>query len=402
MKVRSIFLLILTGLLILVTTASAVTLSAGNVQVATPGTTATVNIVLDQVPAGLAGYNLSIGLSNTSVAEIVSVSFPGWANRNIAGWPHQNANSTIPSDSVWIKAADLNNLIVPGAKKVTLATITIRGDTVGTTPVTLAVRQISDDAGTNIVPTRVNGSVAVRLPDLVIASVDGPVTAGQGERIPVVNTISNLGTYATDKPFLVQFFLSVDGTQNNFVIGKRKITALAAGASDTATTSLAVPPKITPGTWYVKGIVDPNRQIAEARENNNARFDPVATTITPRPDLVFSWIDGPGTGTIGQRISITLNVTNSGASPVTGLSYVQMYLSPDTVITGSDKLLKKFMVPPLGADQSITIGGSPVVQASITPGSYYLGGILDYGNLVAEQDEKNNKGFDPVPIQVVA
>ena len=40
------------------------------------GSTTVVNIILNEPPNGLSGYNLTVSLSNGSVAEIVSVSFP--------------------------------------------------------------------------------------------------------------------------------------------------------------------------------------------------------------------------------------------------------------------------------------------------------------------------------------
>ncbi|MCW7078754.1 MAG: hypothetical protein OCU22_06485 [Canidatus Methanoxibalbensis ujae] len=115
--------------------------------------TKTVNITLDKAPNGLSGYNITISLSNPSVAEIVSVSFPSWATLHI--------NSTLPADSVWIKAADLNNQITSGATNINLATITLRGDNRGTADILITVTKMDDDRGNPIEPSTIPGHLEV-------------------------------------------------------------------------------------------------------------------------------------------------------------------------------------------------------------------------------------------------
>ncbi|MCD6361980.1 MAG: hypothetical protein J7M38_14075 [Armatimonadetes bacterium] len=75
--------------------------------------TATANITISALPEGLAGYNITVSLSNSSVAEIIAVEFPSWAVLH--------ANSSLPSSSVWIKAVDLNKNVEAGATDVIIA-----------------------------------------------------------------------------------------------------------------------------------------------------------------------------------------------------------------------------------------------------------------------------------------
>ena len=57
-----------------------------------------------------------------------------------------NYNSTLPADSVWIKAVDLNNQITSGATNINLATITLRGDNQGTADILITEKWIMTGA----------------------------------------------------------------------------------------------------------------------------------------------------------------------------------------------------------------------------------------------------------------
>jgi hypothetical protein len=98
-----------------------------------------LSITLSEAPNGLSGYNITISLSNASVAEIISVDFPDWALLNDVG--------LLPAELVWIKAVDLQNSIIKGASNVILANVTFRGKSEGIANVLLTVRKIDDDDG---------------------------------------------------------------------------------------------------------------------------------------------------------------------------------------------------------------------------------------------------------------
>jgi len=70
-------------------------------------------------------------------------------------------NSTLPADSVWIKAADLNNQITSGATNINLATITLRGDNQGTTDILITVTKMDDDRGNPIEPSTIPGHLVI-------------------------------------------------------------------------------------------------------------------------------------------------------------------------------------------------------------------------------------------------
>ncbi len=106
------------------------------------GQTQTYTVMLDAAPAGLSGYNLSVQLTDPAVAEIVDVRFPAWSSLPI--------NSTVPADEVWCKAVDLTG--TSGTAEITLVTVTVRADAVGTTNVTVLPTRIEDRQGGRYTP----------------------------------------------------------------------------------------------------------------------------------------------------------------------------------------------------------------------------------------------------------
>ena len=160
----------------------------------TIGSTTEVSITLNEAKEGLSGYNLTVSLSNATVAEIVSASFPPWA--------YLNDNSIFPADSVWIKAIDLTDQIKSGATDTKLATLEIRGDNVGTTDIVVTVTQIDDDGGYPINPFTESGSISVgnvvdNVPNVALTineTTFGNIAAGASKTLDPSFTLENQGT----------------------------------------------------------------------------------------------------------------------------------------------------------------------------------------------------------------
>ncbi|GEM_PF-2515070 len=101
-----------------------------------------ITLKLNKAPNGLSGYNITVSVENSSIAEIESVEFPDWATLH--------DNSTLPSSTVWIKAVDLNDSVRPNAKNVEVVTVKIRGKAAGRTKITITTYRIDDDNGNPI------------------------------------------------------------------------------------------------------------------------------------------------------------------------------------------------------------------------------------------------------------
>ena len=129
------------------------TISIEDIEIHGINETAVTNITVSSLPNGLSGYNLTISISNSSIAEIESIEFPEWATLH--------ANSSLPSSSVWIKAVDLNENVEVGAKNVILATITIKSKNEGYSSINISITKIDDDEGYPIDVIVENASLTV-------------------------------------------------------------------------------------------------------------------------------------------------------------------------------------------------------------------------------------------------
>ena len=117
------------------------------------GKTTTVQVVIGPLPTGLAGYNLTLGLSDPAIAEITGLALPGWAPLN--------STSGLPADQLVFSSVDLSKAVEPGAGATVLADITLRGDAPGTTDLHLGIGRIDADGGDPILATILNGALTV-------------------------------------------------------------------------------------------------------------------------------------------------------------------------------------------------------------------------------------------------
>jgi PKD repeat protein len=129
-----------------------------------PGSSQNVQVVMDKVPKGLSGFNITISTSDPKIAEITAVSSPNWGMLP--------RNSKIPSSSIWIKTVDLNDKVRSGDSSILLGTITLTGKQAGTTDLRIPKTKMSDDAGSLISPVVTAGKANV-----VVNALKAPVAA---------------------------------------------------------------------------------------------------------------------------------------------------------------------------------------------------------------------------------
>ncbi len=97
----------------------------------------------------------------------------------------------------------------------------------------------------------------------------------------------------------------------------------------------------------------------------------------------------PASAKVGQSMHFRVNIRNGGAF-ASGPFTVRLRLSTDTTFTNSDIFLKDVAMASIGGESTATLDTTFVIPGGVTPGNYYLGWELDYGNLVAEENESNN------------
>ncbi|QYZ78122.1 DUF3821 domain-containing protein [Methanofollis formosanus] len=127
-------------------------LRPGNSTVAVGGTE-TLSVVLDRAPQGLSGFEITVDLTETGAAEIVKVDLPAWAGLAKTG--------DLPADTLTIRAADLNDMVTPGACEVTLCTLSVRGDAAGSTGIAISPRTVESDAWSRYAPQTEDGLLEV-------------------------------------------------------------------------------------------------------------------------------------------------------------------------------------------------------------------------------------------------
>lgn len=88
-----------------------------------------------------------------------------------------------------------------------------------------------------------------------------------------------------------------------------------------------------------------------------------------------------------NTLSLAYTVCNFGNASSNNSVDMAIYLSQDEIITNSDTFIRYVSVPPLGPRQCVSRTDT---AASGTPGTYYLGAILDYTKRVIETYEGNN------------
>ena len=155
MKIVTLFLsfLIIFGLLAVASANHQTTIKLENTNIMGIGNISSTNITADILPTGLSGYNITISISNSSIAEIESIEFPSWATLHV--------NSTLPSNSAWIKAVDLNKKIEANATNVTLVTINIKSEHEGNAFINISITKLDDDNGYPIEVITKNATVNV-------------------------------------------------------------------------------------------------------------------------------------------------------------------------------------------------------------------------------------------------
>jgi subtilase family serine protease len=233
------------------------------------------------------------------------------------------------------------------------------------------------------------GSSQIRVgPDMVIASVIGPASAAPGSTISVSDTTRNRGlgpAAATVTKFYLSTLSTLDETA--VYVGERAVPPLAAGETNTASTSLVVPMSVgQAGIYYLVAVADGGGSISELDETNNTR----AAKILIGPDLVIDALTAPASAVAGTSIAVTDTVRNRGTGPVpaTTTSY---YLSTVMTLDATAIAIGSRTVPALAAGETNTATTPVAIPSTVgAAGTYYVLGVVDGPATITEMNEANN------------
>lgn len=125
----------------------------------------------------------------------------------------------------------------------------------------------------------------------------------------------------------------------------------------------------------------------------------LAVDTTPRPDIVISSVDAPGSVMAGAEISVRTLVRNAGRADAEKVS-VTYYLSK-TLVTGAwDLVLGSTVISKIASKETTEITPSLKLPDNTSMGRYYIFARADERDSISESNERNNIQFDPAPMMV--
>ncbi|MBI4489401.1 MAG: SBBP repeat-containing protein, partial [Deltaproteobacteria bacterium] len=232
-------------------------------------------------------------------------------------------------------------------------------------------------------PIRVGVDLVVWL-DVPAASA----TIAPGSTLTLTDTTRNESSSPAGAS-TTKFYLSTDTTldASDTLLGSRAISALAAGAMDSGSTTITIPTGLAGGTYYIIAKADADNAVVEINEGNNVT---VSKPLVLGPDLIV-WLDVPAASNYpaaGALISVT-DQTKNDSFAIAGASTTKFYLSADATLDASDILLGSRAVPAL-APGEINSGSTTFTLPAGIAGTNYIIAKADADNAVVETNEGNN------------
>jgi len=225
--------------------------------------------------------------------------------------------------------------------------------------------------------------------DLVINTLTiSPTTVPAGTNIAIGYTVQNLGT-SVSAGTGVHFYRTTDpvnGTGSVY-LGSGSVPSLSGGTSHSGTFNNTVAVGTTPGTYYIRAVVDVYEEVEETDETNNAIVSE-AISVTAI-DLHLLEAIAPASRTAGQVISVIYTIQNIGSSNSSSFA-VQFHLATDPVNPNPSDVLLGQTTHTLNASGTLETSYNVTLPANTVPGTYYVRVSADSGNTNAETNENNN------------
>jgi subtilase family serine protease len=308
---------------------------------------------------------------------------------------HLSKDTVFGGDDIVISTTRTVTALVAGASNTATTSLSIPSNAPGGTYYLCAmadsVNQVAETDETN---NSLCSGATVTLPsaDLVMTALSTATTViAPGKTLPVSNSVKNQAGFSAGS-FAIGFYLSVnaDGsTQDVAITATRTLSALAAGATSTASTTLTIPAATPFGTYYVCAVADSGHTVAESDEGNNTLCTGSTIQVT-LPDLSMTDVTpNAATAVKGGTLSVTTTVSNGGAA--SGAFRIGFYLSVNADGSTQDVAITAIRsVGSLGAGASSTGTTSLTIPGATPSLSYYVCAIADSLNQVVETDEGNN------------
>ncbi len=371
-KLASAWLAVCLGLCILASSATALAVDVAVSSVAT----ATIALRGNSIVVTNAVRNRGVGSSGAFYTGI-----------------YLSLTSEVTTSSIFLGQRVVNSLASGG---------TSTANTSVTIPATLAagsyyVGAIADIYSQITDTDRSNNAIAgnqitIAGPDLAMTAVSAPSTGMTGSAIVVSNTVmARSSAGASGAAMHIGLYLSPGSsiTTSSIYLGSRAVGALASGASNSANTTVTIPARVLPGTYYIAAIADIYQQIPDTDRTNNVLAG--NQIMIAGPDLAMISVSSPASAATGSAIQIysVVHALPSGGASGSGFT-VGLYLSPTNSMSTQSKYLGSRTISSLASGATNSASTSITIPSRIPPGKYYIAAIADIFNQTLDSERSNN------------
>ena len=231
--------------------------------------------------------------------------------------------------------------------------------------------------------------------DLVPDSPSGPNSGQAGQQVSISWRIDNTGDDASGW-FYWEMYISTDSTitTSDTKLGStQQANSISGGSYRSGTYSTTLPGSLGQGTYYFGIIADTTSRVSEGDETNNIEVGNSIYITVPDYDLEATSISvdsGYRQVCEGDDIYISLSVTNLGLDNA-GAHYYEALVSTgnsaSAIYTG---ISLGYASGTANVPSYTHTSMLATLPTSITPGTYYVGLYVDYGDYISETDENNN------------
>ena len=300
---------------------------------------------------------------------------------------YRSADATIGSTDTPVGSAVAVTALAAGAAGGPLNTTATASTTAGTVYYGACVVALPNEANsTNNCSSGVKITVTeAPKADLTVAVTATAPSVVAGGRAVIHATVTNRGNAAA-APTTLQWYSSADAAIDvgDTPLGSpADVVALNVGAATQLTATLTAP--TTPGTIYYGACV--TAISGEADAANNCSSVAINVTEAPKADLTVVVTANHTAPTVGQDVTLSATVTNSGGADA-AITTLQWYSSSDAAIDTSDTALgSQVSVAALTAGTSAS-ALTTTATAPSTPGTLYYGACVTA--VAGEADATNN------------
>jgi thermitase len=299
-----------------------------------------------------------------------------------------STNLGLDASDVLLGTRDIGGLAA-SAPSTASTTLTIPPGTAGGLYYVIAQADTANTVVESQETNNVRGSGAIKIgPDLIVLTLSGPAVAAAGSSVTVTDTTKNQGAGSPTVQSTTTFYLSANTLLDapDKPIGSRTVISLGPGQTQMVSTSVQIPSDTVTGSYFVLAKADGNNQVVESNESNNVN----STPIKVGPDLTETALSVTGTLVAGGAFNITETTKNTGGGAA-GASTTRFYLSSNGVFDASDTLICSREVGTLVGGGGVSQATTPcTIPAGRAPGTTFLIGVADGGNVVQETNETNN------------